>query len=84
MFFGKFLPCLQPIRMRISRHRLKNRSRVTVRAMYDYEAQDPEEFSFQANDIIAVHSTDSSGWWTGELLDENRRFLGRTIFPSNL
>lgn len=55
-----------------------------VRAMYDYEAQDPEEFSFQANDIIAVHQTDSSGWWTGELLDENRRFLGRTIFPSNL
>lgn len=52
--------------------------------MYDYEAQDPEEFSFQANDIIAVHQTDSSGWWTGELLDENRRFLGRTIFPSNL
>ena len=33
--------------------------------MYNYEAQIPEEFSFQADDIIAVFATDPDGWWNG-------------------
>jgi SH3 domain len=55
----------------------------TVRALYDYTATIPEEFDFQANDIIAVTATPEDGWWSGELLDENRRVPGRHIFPSN-
>ncbi|KAI9437410.1 hypothetical protein BJY52DRAFT_1129942, partial [Lactarius psammicola] len=43
----------------------------------------PEEFDFQANDIIAVTATPEDGWWSGELLDEKRRVPGRHIFPSN-
>ncbi len=56
---------------------------VIVRALYDYTATIPEEFDFQANDIIAVTATPEDGWWSGELLDENRRVPGRHIFPSN-
>jgi SH3 domain len=55
----------------------------SVRALYDYTATIPEEFDFQANDIIAVTATPEDGWWSGELLDENRRVPGRHIFPSN-
>jgi hypothetical protein len=55
----------------------------TVRALYDYTATIPEEFDFQANDIIAVTATPEDGWWSGELLDEKRRVPGRHIFPSN-
>jgi hypothetical protein len=54
-----------------------------VRALYDYTATIPEEFDFQANDIIAVTATPEDGWWSGELLDDRRRVPGRHIFPSN-
>jgi len=54
-----------------------------VRALYDYTATIPEEFDFQTNDIIAVTATPEDGWWSGELLDENRRVPNRHIFPSN-
>ena len=54
-----------------------------VRALYNYTATIPEEFDFQADDIIAVTATPEDGWWSGELLDENRRVPGRHIFPSN-
>ena len=33
-----------------------------VRALYDYTATIPEEFDFQANDIIAVTATHEGGW----------------------
>lgn len=55
-----------------------------VQALYDYTAQSPAEFDFQAGDIIAVTSTPEDGWWSGELLDEARRSPGRIDFPSNL
>jgi hypothetical protein len=55
-----------------------------VNALYDYTAQSPAEFDFQAGDIIAVTSTPEDGWWSGELLDEARRTTGRNDFPSNL
>ncbi len=55
----------------------------TVKALYDYQATIPEEFDFQAGDIIAVTDTPDDGWWSGELLDEARRVEGRNVFPSN-
>lgn len=54
-----------------------------VKALYDYSATIEEEFDFQAGDIIAVTATPDDGWWSGELLDENRRQKGRNVFPSN-
>jgi SH3 domain len=55
----------------------------TVKALYDYTATIQEEFDFQAGDVIAVTATPDDGWWSGELLDENRRVEGRHVFPSN-
>ena len=54
-----------------------------VKALYDYAASMPEEFSFTAGDIIAVTHTEPDGWWQGELLDEARRVPGANTFPSN-
>ncbi|TFK65581.1 FCH-domain-containing protein [Pluteus cervinus] len=54
-----------------------------VKALYDYTATIEEEFDFQAGDVIAVTAAPEDGWWSGELLDENRREPGRHIFPSN-
>lgn len=54
-----------------------------VKALYDYTATIEEEFDFQAGDVIAVTATPDDGWWSGELLDENRRVEGRHVFPSN-
>ncbi|KAJ3711571.1 hypothetical protein C8R42DRAFT_635459 [Lentinula raphanica] len=54
-----------------------------VEALYDYTATIPEEFNFQAGDIIAVTDIPDDGWWSGELLDEKRREEGRNVFPSN-
>ncbi|WFC97782.1 formin-binding protein [Malassezia yamatoensis] len=54
-----------------------------VKALYDYAATMPEEFSFTAGDIIAVTHTEPDGWWQGELLDEARRVPGANTFPSN-
>ncbi|KAG5641575.1 hypothetical protein DXG03_004701 [Asterophora parasitica] len=54
-----------------------------VKALYDYAATIDEEFDFQAGDIIAVTATPEDGWWSGELLDEERRQRGRHVFPSN-
>ncbi|KAF7789306.1 hypothetical protein EIP86_000250 [Pleurotus ostreatoroseus] len=54
-----------------------------VKALYDYDAVIDEEFDFQSGDIIAVTATPEDGWWSGELLDEQRRQPGRHVFPSN-
>lgn len=56
---------------------------LTVQALYDYTATIPEEFGFQAGDVIAVTATPEDGWWSGELMDEARRVPGKHIFPSN-
>ena len=74
LFYGKlsiFLPCCCFLILRL------------VKALYDYSATIEEEFDFQAGDIIAVTATPDDGWWSGELLDENRRQKGRNVFPSN-
>ena len=39
-----------------------------VRALWDYAANEPEELSFQPNQIIAVYAVDDSGWWAGQNL----------------
>lgn len=54
-----------------------------VKALYDYQAQLDEEFSFTAGDVIAVWETNPDGWWQGELLDDARRRPGSNTFPSN-
>lgn len=55
-----------------------------VKAVYKYDAQTPEEFSFQKDDIICVTETDEDGWWKGELLDPERaKRSGGNVFPSN-
>ncbi|KAJ7023411.1 SH3 domain-containing protein [Mycena alexandri] len=54
-----------------------------VKALFNYAATIDEEFDFQEGDIIAVTATPEDGWWSGELLDENRRVPGKHIFPSN-
>ncbi|KAF8829521.1 hypothetical protein HHX47_DHR3000566 [Lentinula edodes] len=61
----------------------RNKILFYVEAMYDYTATIPEEFNFQAGDIIAVTDIPDDGWWSGELLDEERREEGRCVFPSN-
>eukprot|EP00013_Stygamoeba_regulata_P028858 CAMPEP_0177646796 /NCGR_PEP_ID=MMETSP0447-20121125/9957_1 /TAXON_ID=0 /ORGANISM="Stygamoeba regulata, Strain BSH-02190019" /LENGTH=1048 /DNA_ID=CAMNT_0019149337 /DNA_START=284 /DNA_END=3426 /DNA_ORIENTATION=- len=46
------------------------------RALYDYDATDPNELSFKQNEIITILQKDPSGWWQGEL-------NGRVgVFPS--
>lgn len=54
-----------------------------MRALYDYTATIDEEFDFQSGDIIAVTAAPEDGWWSGELLDEERKVEGKSIFPSN-
>jgi hypothetical protein len=51
--------------------------------LYDYQATEDHEMSFQSGDVIAVTATLDNGWWTGELLDKVRRIPGRSVFPSN-
>ena len=67
----------------ISVYRTKLTAWRAVKAMYNYRATIEEEFDFQEGDIIAVTATPEDGWWSGELLDEQRRQPGRHVFPSN-
>ncbi|XP_030044549.1 unconventional myosin-Ie isoform X2 [Microcaecilia unicolor] len=47
------------------------------RALYAYDAQDTDELSFNANDIIDIIKEDQSGWWTGRLRGK------QGLFPNN-
>ncbi|XP_045142410.1 unconventional myosin-Ie [Echinops telfairi] len=47
------------------------------KALYAYDAQDTDELSFNANDIIDVIKEDPSGWWTGRLRGK------QGLFPNN-
>ncbi|KAM9294283.1 unconventional myosin-Ie-like [Gastrophryne carolinensis] len=47
------------------------------RALYAYDAQDTDELSFNANDVLEILRQDTSGWWHG-------RIRGREgLFPGN-
>ena len=48
-------------------------------ALYDYEAQRPDELSFHAGDILHVFEKDESGWFLGKISGFGRQGL----FPSN-
>jgi len=50
---------------------------VYVRALYDYQADDPTSLSFRQNDVIQVLTTLDSGWWDGIIHGV------RGWFPSN-
>ncbi|KAM6119497.1 unconventional myosin-Ie [Pterocles gutturalis] len=47
------------------------------RALYAYDAQDTDELSFNANDVIDIMKEDPSGWWTGRLRGK------QGLFPNN-
>ncbi|KAL7980312.1 hypothetical protein Chor_014641 [Crotalus horridus] len=47
------------------------------RALYAYDAQDTDELSFNANDVIDLIREDPSGWWTGRLRGK------QGLFPNN-
>jgi len=51
---------------------------VSAKALYDYDAENPDDLSFKEGDIIMVlDQSDPSGWWEGEI-------GGKTgFFPSN-
>uniref|UniRef100_A0A4W4GQQ5 Osteoclast-stimulating factor 1 n=1 Tax=Electrophorus electricus TaxID=8005 RepID=A0A4W4GQQ5_ELEEL len=47
------------------------------KALYAYDAQDTDELSFNADDIIEIIAEDASGWWTGRLRGK------QGLFPNN-
>uniref|UniRef100_A0A670ZJ09 Myosin IE n=1 Tax=Pseudonaja textilis TaxID=8673 RepID=A0A670ZJ09_PSETE len=47
------------------------------KALYAYDAQDTDELSFNANDLIDLLREDPSGWWTGRLRGK------QGLFPNN-
>ncbi|XP_061452006.1 unconventional myosin-Ie isoform X4 [Rhineura floridana] len=47
------------------------------RALYAYDAQDTDELSFNANDVIDIVKEDPAGWWTGRLRGK------QGLFPNN-
>uniref|UniRef100_A0A671PF64 Osteoclast-stimulating factor 1 n=1 Tax=Sinocyclocheilus anshuiensis TaxID=1608454 RepID=A0A671PF64_9TELE len=47
------------------------------KALYAYDAQDTDELSFNADDIIDISKEDASGWWTGRLRGK------QGLFPNN-
>ncbi|TNN02035.1 hypothetical protein fugu_009522 [Takifugu bimaculatus] len=49
------------------------------RALYAYDAQDTDELSFNADDVIEIHSEDPSGWWFGRLRGREGMFPGNYV-----
>ncbi|KAM8826480.1 myosin IEb [Synchiropus picturatus] len=49
------------------------------RALYAYDAQDTDELSFNAEDIIEILSEDASGWWFGRLRGREGMFPGNYV-----
>ncbi|OMJ26557.1 Cell division control protein 15 [Smittium culicis] len=54
-----------------------------VRALYDYDAESPEELSLTENNVISVLTTNMDGWWEGEITDPKSGNVRRGLFPSN-
>ncbi|KAJ1975552.1 formin-binding protein [Dimargaris xerosporica] len=51
-----------------------------VRALYDYEAEAPEEITISEGCVIAVLATHIDGWWEGQVADHPTK---SGMFPSN-
>jgi myosin-1 len=49
------------------------------RALYDYEAQDADELTLSAGDIVTVSRKDPSGWWQGRLNGKVGLFPGNYV-----
>nr|XP_020653907.1 unconventional myosin-Ie-like isoform X1 [Pogona vitticeps]XP_020653908.1 unconventional myosin-Ie-like isoform X2 [Pogona vitticeps] len=49
------------------------------RALYAYDAQDTDELSFNANDIIEIIKEDPSGWWQGRIRGKEGLFPGNYV-----
>uniref|UniRef100_A0A8C9THF7 Osteoclast-stimulating factor 1 n=1 Tax=Scleropages formosus TaxID=113540 RepID=A0A8C9THF7_SCLFO len=49
------------------------------RALYAYDAQDTDELSFNADDIIDIINEDASGWWMGRLRGKEGMFPGNYV-----
>uniref|UniRef100_A0A8C9Y9I5 Osteoclast-stimulating factor 1 n=1 Tax=Sander lucioperca TaxID=283035 RepID=A0A8C9Y9I5_SANLU len=49
------------------------------RALYAYDAQDTDELSFNADDIIDILTQDPSGWWFGRLRGREGMFPGNYV-----
>ncbi|KAJ8391594.1 hypothetical protein AAFF_G00087350 [Aldrovandia affinis] len=47
------------------------------KALYAYDAQDTDELSFNADDVIDIVKEDASGWWMGRLRGK------QGLFPNN-
>lgn len=59
--------------------RSKSQKQTLVKAIYDFNGQDPDDLSFKMGDLIEVlDSSDQYGWWTGRI---NGGKKGN--FPSN-
>ena len=50
-----------------------------IKCMFAYDAEEPDEMTMAAGDIIAIHSRDSADWWIG--LNETTNSQG--LFPSD-
>ncbi|KAI9090822.1 hypothetical protein DFS34DRAFT_341120 [Phlyctochytrium arcticum] len=53
----------------------------SVRVLYDYQAQAPEELNIAKGQLIPVIATHDDGWWEGLGSEAGRRRKG--LFPSN-
>ncbi|KAJ8287983.1 hypothetical protein COCON_G00006420 [Conger conger] len=49
------------------------------RTLYAYDAQDTDELSFNADDIIEIVTEDASGWWFGRLRGREGMFPGNYV-----
>ncbi|KAM9353695.1 myosin IEb isoform 2-T2 [Symphorus nematophorus] len=49
------------------------------RALYAYDAQDTDELSFNADDVIEILTEDPSGWWFGRLRGREGMFPGNYV-----
>uniref|UniRef100_A0AAY5KVX8 Osteoclast-stimulating factor 1 n=1 Tax=Esox lucius TaxID=8010 RepID=A0AAY5KVX8_ESOLU len=49
------------------------------RALYAYDAQDTDELSFNADDVIEILTEDNSGWWYGRLRGREGMFPGNYV-----
>ncbi|KAM9700192.1 unconventional myosin-Ie-like [Menidia menidia] len=49
------------------------------RALYAYDAQDTDELSFNAQDVIHILTEDPSGWWFGRLRGREGMFPGNYV-----
>ncbi|XP_043935265.1 unconventional myosin-Ie-like [Protopterus annectens] len=49
------------------------------RALYAYDAQDTDELSFNANDLIEIIKEDASGWWFGRIRGKEGMFPGNYV-----